>query len=316
MRAHGAGSLREGIERAALDGPIAAESTHRVTSDARALSRLHMHMTERATAIAVLLLALTVPLAHADAPFDHQHGAWSALLARHVVLIDGGRASQVRYAGMANDRAALRSYLGSLAQVSEEEFRSWPQSQRLAFLINAYNAGMVELVLTRYPNLRSVWDFGKLFNNPFKRRFIRLFGRDYSLDMIEHETIRAPGVYDEPRSHFAVNCASIGCPMLREEAYVGDRLDAQLEEQTRRFLSDRTRNRYNPITSSLEVSEIFRWYREDFESGYRGVRSREEFFAKYAGHLADRSEHQRQIREQKARIRHLEYDWTLNDAKR
>jgi hypothetical protein len=95
--------------------------------------------------------------------------------------------------------------------------------------------------LTRYPDIRSVWDFGKVFNNPFRKRFFKMFGRDYSLDMIEHDTIRARGTYDDPRIHFAVNCASVGCPMLREEAYVGERLERQLDEQTARFLSDRSR---------------------------------------------------------------------------
>jgi hypothetical protein len=263
-----------------------------------------------------LALALMLPLGSARAEFDHQHKAWNALLAKHVVLNDGGKASQLRYAAIAKERAVLRSYLDSLAQVSEQEFKSWPKPQQLAFLINTYNANMAELVLTRYPQLKSVWDFGKVFNNPFKMRFIKLFGRDYSLDMIEHGTIRARGSYDEPRIHFAVNCASIGCPMLREEAYAGERLDAQLEDQTRRFLSDRSRNRYNGTTNSLEVSEIFKWYREDFESGYRGIRSREQFFAQYAAQLADTPEHQKQIREEKAAIRHLEYDWSLNDTGR
>jgi Protein of unknown function, DUF547 len=272
-------------------------------------------MTTSTLATALLAVALMLQLGHATAQFDHQHKVWTALLARHVVLIDGGKASQVRYAGMAKDRVAIKSYLEALAQVSEQEFRAWPKPQQLAFLINAYNAGMVELVLTRYPNLKSVWDFGKIFNNPFKQRFVKLFGRDYSLDMIEHETIRAPGAYDEPRIHFAVNCASIGCPMLREEAFVGERLDAQLENQTRRFLSDRSRNRYNASSNSLEVSEIFKWYRQDFESGYRGIRSREQFIARYAEQLADTAEHQKQLREQKAEIRHLDYDWRLNDVK-
>ena len=81
-----------------------------------------------------------------------------------------------------------------------------------------------------------------------------------SLDGIEHDTIRKPGVYDDPRIHFAVNCASIGCPALRNEAYVADRLDAQLEDQTKRFLSDRSRNRYVPESNTLEVSKIFDWY--------------------------------------------------------
>ncbi len=175
---------------------------------------------------------------------------------------------------------------------------------------------MIELVLTRYPDIKSVWDFGKTFNNPFRKRFVRLFGRDYSLDMIEHDTIRAKGVYDEPRIHFALNCAFIGCPNLREEAYVGGCLEAQLEEQTRRFLADRSRNRYNPGAQALEVSEIFKWYREDFESGYKGIRSREQFFAQYAAQLSDVPEHQQRMRVRKMEIRHLDYDWNLNDARR
>ena len=263
----------------------------------------------------LLLLGATLGAARAQS-FDPQHKAWTALLAKHVVLIDGGKASQLRYGGMAQDRAALTAYRATLAGVSEQDFKSWPKNEQLAFLINAYNAHMTELVLTRYPDIKSVWDFGKVFNNPFKRRFFKLFGRDYSLDMIEHDTIRAKGVYDEPRIHMTVNCASIGCPMLREEAYVGGRLEVQLEEQTRRFLSDRSRNRYNPDTNALEVSEIFKWYREDFESGQQGLRSREHFFANYAAQLTDVPEQRQRVRERKAEIRHLDYDWGLNDVKR
>jgi hypothetical protein len=122
----------------------------------------------RGTGLALALLML--PLGSALAQFDQQHKSWTTLLSKHLVLIDGGTTSQVRYDGMAKDRAALRSYLESLAQVNDQEFRSWPKPQQLAFLINAYNAGMIELVLTRYPDLESVWDFGKVFNNPFKRQ--------------------------------------------------------------------------------------------------------------------------------------------------
>lgn len=264
----------------------------------------------------VLAPALAAALSPAHAQFDHQHAAWTALLKKNVVLLDGGNASALRYAEIARERAALKSYLDSLARVDESEFRKWSKGEQLAFLINAYNANMVELVLTRYPNLKSVWDFGKVLNNPFKMRFIRLFGRDYSLDMIEHDTIRAKGVYDDPRIHMAVNCASIGCPMLREESYAGDRLDRQLEEQVLRFLSDRTRNRYNAQANALEVSEIFRWYREDFERGHKGIRSREQFFAKYASQLADTPEREAQVRGEKTAIRHLDYDWRLNDARK
>jgi hypothetical protein len=175
---------------------------------------------------------------------------------------------------------------------------------------------MVEKILLRYPNIKSVWDYGKVFGNPFKDKFFRLFGREFSLDNIEHDTIRAKGVYDDPRIHMAVNCASIGCPMLREEAFVADKLDAQLEEQVVRALSDKSRNRYNAAGNALEVSEIFKWYSVDFTSGLKGIKSREQFFAKYANLFTDNAEHQKIIRDGKAEIKHLDYDWGLNDARK
>ncbi len=268
----------------------------------------------------LLLTALLVPLvagsALAQAPFDHQHPAWAALLKKHVVLQDGGKASQLRYAGMRQDRAQLKAYLGALSKVSEQEFKGWSKPQQLAFLINAYNAFMVEKVLTRYPDIKSVWDFGKIFGNPFKDKFFTLFSREFSLDMIEHDTIRAKGVYDDPRIHFAVSCASVGCPMLREEAYVAEHLDNQLEEQTRRFLADRSRNRFSAAGNVLEVSEIFKWYSVDFTSGLRGIRSREQFFAGYADLLTDDPGYLQILREQKAELRFLAYDWRLNDAQK
>lgn len=262
------------------------------------------------------MVMLALPFARAHAQFDHQHKAWSDLLKKHVVLIDGGKASRVRYAALASDREQLKAYLATLSKVSRDEFSGWAKEQQLAFLINAYNAHMVELILTRYPNIKSVWDFGKIFNNPFKQRFIRLLGQDMHLDDIEHGMIRARGVYDDPRIHFAVSCASIGCPMLRDEAYVADRLDQQLETQLVQFLSDRSRNRYNAERNALEVSEIFNWYAEDFSSGLKGINSREQFFARYASLLADDPEHQKLIRDQKADIRFFGYHWGLNDAKR
>ena len=260
-----------------------------------------------------VLCAVAAFAAHAQ--FDHRHSGWTALLAKHVVLIDGGKASRVRYSALSQERQALRSYLESLSAVSEAEFSRWSKEEQLAFLINAYNAHMIELVLTRYPRIESVWDFGRVFNNPFRNRFFRLFGRDFSLDMLEHETIRARGVYNDPRIHMAVNCASIGCPMLREEAYVAEKLDRQLEEQVVRFLGDGRRNRYNSAAGALEISEIFKWYRDDFESGQRGITSREAFFAKYASVLADSAAGEQAIRARKVPIRYLDYDWRLNDFK-
>jgi hypothetical protein len=238
--------------------------------------------------------------------FDHSHKAWDALVKKHVVLQQGGKASQLRYAGMAQDRTALKAYLETLTKVTQQEFDSWSKPQRMAFLINAYNAFTVEKILTRYPNLKSIWDFGKVFGNPFKDKFFTLLGREFTLDGIEHETLRKPGAYDEPRVHFAVNCASIGCPMLREEAYVAERLEAQLEQQAQRFLSDHTRNR--AAQGRLEVSKIFDWFKEDFGA-------REKYFAKYARQLSDDPQQQKLVAEGRAPLSFLDYDWTLNEAK-
>lgn len=266
------------------------------------------------------VLPAMLPLA-AAAQFDHDHRAWTALLKKHVVVADGGRSSQVHYAALARDRAALKNYLEALSRVGAPEFAGWNKAQQAAFLINAYNAFTVEKVLTRYPDLKSIRDFGRVFGNPFKDRFFTLLGRACSLDMIEHDMLRKPGVYNEPRLHFAVNCASTGCPMLREEAYVAERLDAQLEAQTRRFLSDRSRNRYHAADQALEVSALFQWFAEDWTRGYRGLdgrraplQSREQFFADYAVLLADDPAQQKVIAERRAAIRHLDYDWTLNDS--
>ena len=242
----------------------------------------------------VALLALALAAAPAAHAFDHS--AWDALLKKHVVVLPGSHASQVRYDGFARERAELKRYLDSLSAVSAETFNGWPKDERKAFLINAYNAFTIEKILMRWPDIRSIWDFGKIFGNPFKDDFFRLLGRPMTLDGIEHETLRKPGAYDDPRIHYAVNCASIGCPMLREEAYVAARLEAQLDEQAVRFLSDRTRNRFRD--GRLEVSKIFDWFEEDFVP-------HEKYFAQYAKVL--------EYPGGPVPIRFLDYDWALND---
>ncbi len=252
--------------------------------------------------------------ATALAAFDHGHAAWDRLLAEHVSWVRGGVASRVDYAGLQRDREALQAYLGELSAVSPEQFQGWSRDQRLAFLINAYNAFTVELILTEYPEIDSIKDLGGWFSSPWKQRFFTLLGEERHLDWIEHERIRAPGVYNEPRIHFAVNCASIGCPALRPDAFTAQRLDAQLQDSTERFLADRTRNRYAPEDNALEVSSIFDWYAEDFERGWLGIDSVRGFLAGYAEQLADAPEHRSRIQARETGLDYLDYDWELNDT--
>ena len=216
-------------------------------------ARVAIRCTIRSIIAAILLAATNAALA-----FDQNHAAWDALLKRHVVVAQNGSSSRVDYAGFHADQSALQVYLDGLSSVTETEYRGWTREQQLAFLINAYNAFTIKLVLTRYPDLKSIKDLGSFLKSPWKKEFFMLLGAERSLDDVEHGLIRAPGAFDEPRIHFAVNCASIGCPMLRDKAYVAERLDSQLEDSVRRFLGDRSRNRYDPASGELEVSRNFR----------------------------------------------------------
>ncbi len=262
--------------------------------------------------IAAILLAAT----KATLAFDQHHAAWDALLKRHVVVAQNGSASRVDYAGVYRDRSALDGYLDGLSSVTETEYRGWTREQQLAFLINAYNAFTIKLVLTRYPDLKSIKDLGSFLKSPWKKAFFKLLGAERSLDDVEHGLIRAPGAFDEPRIHFAINCAAIGCPMLREEAYVAERLDSQLEDSVCRFLGDRSRNRYDPASGKLAVSRIFEWYKADFERGSRGIGSVPQFLARYADFLADEAVARAVVRQGQAQIRYTDYDWFLNDTMR
>lgn len=267
------------------------------------------------TAAVSTVASLPPSAAHAQSPgFDHGHASWTSLLRQHVRLVRSGQATQVAYAGFKADRAALKAYLDSLSAVTRAAFAGWPKAERQAFLINAYNAFTVELILTRYPDLKSIKDLGSLLSSPWKPKWLTLLGNQVSLDDIEHAMLRKRGDYDDPRVHFAVNCASIGCPALREEAFVAARLDAQMDEQTVRFMSDRTRNRWNAQRGRLELSKIFDWYGEDFRLGHRGIGSLTAFAARYADQLTDAPADRERIRAGGVDIAFTDYDWALNDV--
>lgn len=254
------------------------------------------------TMLLALLFAIAAPAG--AAAFDPSHKAWTALLVRHVRWNAEGTATAVDYGTFAKDRASLDAYLASLAAVKKARFDRWDWPRRQAFLINAYNAATVQLVLGEFPGIDSIKDIGGLFSTPWKQEFVNLLGATRSLDQIEHELLRGATEYRDPRIHFAVNCASIGCPALRPEAFTGPKLDAQLEDQTRRFLRDEARNRYDAKKERFELSSIFDWYGEDFEKHGGGLRA---FVIRHGiGPSVPAAGSD-------ANIRFLAYDWRLND---
>jgi hypothetical protein len=202
---------------------------------------------------------------------------------------------------MAADRAALKAVLEAYSAVTPEQFAAFSRPQQMAFLINAYNAFTVELILTEYPKLKSIKDLAPVWSSPWKKSFYRLLGESRNLDWIEHEQLRPK--YNDPRVHAAVNCAS-----------TADRIEDQLEDGMRRFLGDRTRNRAS--ADKLEVSSIFKWFREDFEKGHQGFNKVEDVFARYAAQLSPDPAVQEQLRSRRLTPVFLDYDWSLNDAGR
>lgn len=243
--------------------------------------------------------------------FDHAYSGYGALLQRQVHWLANGHASTVDYATLKQERKALAGELKLYSAVSQAEFDRWSRPQQMAFLINAYNAFTLELILTKYPDLKSIRDLGSLLSSPWKKSFFQLLGEERSLDWIEQQQLRPR--YHDARVHFAVNCASIGCPALRPEPYLAANLEAQLNDQQRRFLSDRSRNRFNAASGTLNVSSIFKWYGEDFSAQGKGL---EAWLTTKARSLADTPADQARIASGSFKLDYQSYDWLLNDSRK
>jgi hypothetical protein len=258
-----------------------------------------------------LLLFFVASLAQGQS-FDHAYTAWDGLVKKHVKWLPDNKQSRVDYAAFAKDRAELKKVLDALSAVPKAAFDGWTKEQRMAFLINAYNAFTVEVILTKYPDIKSIKELGSFNRGPWKNEFFTLLGEKHHLDWIEHEELRPK--YADPRVHAAVNCASIGCPALRSEAFTAAKLDSQLEDGMIRFLGDRTRNRV--ADGKLQVNSIFKWFKEDFEKGHKGFSKVEDVFARYATQLSDKPEEQAAIKAKSLPVTHLDYDWSLNTVGR
>ena len=266
-------------------------------------------------AACALATCATATFAQNLGAFDATYAAWDALLKKQVRWLPDQHQSRVDYRGFAADRAELKKVLDSWSAMPAATFKSWSREAQMAFLINAYNGFTIELVLTKYPNLKSIKDIGSLLQSAWKKKFFTLLGEERNLDWIEHEQLRPR--YADPRIHSAMVCASIGCPALRPEAYTAARLEAQLEDGMARFMADRTRNRY--ADGQLQVSAIFKWFREDFEKGSnggKGFNQVQDLFAQYADLLADAPADREKIRTKNVAVTHLDYDWSLNDLGR
>jgi hypothetical protein len=230
---------------------------------------------------------------------DVDHTPWQRLLDTYLVEDTPSGIHRFDYGAVtAADREALRRYLGTMG---DEDPRRLSRDAQYAFWVNLYNALTVELVLTHYP-VDSIRDIGGVFRRgPWERELVSITGKALTLDDIEHRILRP--IWGDPRTHYAVNCASLGCPDLAAKAYTAASLDERLDEQARAFVNHRRGVRFDD--GRLVLSSLYRWYREDFGDGRDALLAH---LARYAGEsLASRLE------AFDGRIEY-QYDWRLNDA--
>lgn len=223
-------------------------------------------------------------------PFDHS--AYERLLKKHV---DGK--GLVDYQGFQADEKQLNQYLDQLSKNPPAATASKPE--QMAFWINAYNAYTIRLILDHYP-VASIKDIGSKIKIPFvttpwASKFFSIGGEKMSLDNIEHGILRKK--YDDPRIHFALVCASISCPRLRNEAFTAAKLDRQLDDQGRDFLNDPAKNKVGKTKAQL--SSYFDWYKADWTQNGQSVAK---WVNRYSATKMDAN----------AAVSYLDYNWNLN----
>ena len=189
-----------------------------------------------------------------------------------------------------------------MAKVDEASFSNWPEKQRLTYLINLYNAATIKLITDNYP-VKSIRDINKEGQGPWELEVVNLFGKKSSLNSLEHEIIRKN--YNEPRVHFALVCAALGCPKLPGEAFTFPKLEEQLAERTKLYLSDKNINYIDENNKVVYLSSIFNWFAGDFIKTNGSVSA---FVKEYLP--ADESK----IINLDYSLKFTEYDWKLNDG--
>ena len=267
-----------------------------------------------------IVLSLSLFLSYGlGASFDHSHRDWDTVLNTHVygTLVD--------YAKLSNDSSLLSKYLNQLNSVSLEEMDSWSREKQLVFWINAYNAFTVQAILDHYPiQTRTIKGLvvprNSIIQIPgvWKELQWNVAGESLTIDYIEHRLLRPK--FKEPRMHFAIVCASIGCPDLRPEAFTYDKLDTQLEEQTHRYLANTEKGvKFEFDKKRICVSQLFKWYNEDFLvapiTGFKVEQrnEKERIAFQFISHFITDPRALKLLQSKDTDFDYLSYDWSLNE---
>jgi Protein of unknown function, DUF547 len=230
------------------------------------------------------------------------HGLWDKFLKRHLVAPHPSGINRVRYASVGpEDRKALKDYLKNLQSLPVS---SYNRAEQRAYWINLYNAFTIDLVLSRFP-VESIRDInispGLFVRGPWGAKLLIIEGEKLSLDDIEHRILRP--IWKDNRVHYAVNCASLGCPNLQPAAYTSENTEALLENGAREYVNHP--RGVNFKNGKLQVSSIYVWFQEDFGGSAEGLM---EHWARYANPMLADS-----LQNYSGRLEH-DYDWRLNAA--
>jgi hypothetical protein len=228
------------------------------------------------------------------------HSGWDKLLRKHVDK--DGYVNYRSWHASSSDRQALSGYLNRLSQAIPQA--SATKDAKLAFWINAYNAVTVHGILREYPTSSIRNHTAKLFGyNIWKDLQLYVGGRAHSLEAIEHQTLRK---MSEPRIHFAIVCASVGCPRLLNEAYTTAKVQQQLEVNAKDFFGRAQNFRYDAQRRRFYLSPILSWFADDFGSGQAAqLRTISKWLPGKAAQTAARAG--------TGSISYLDYNWNLND---
>jgi Protein of unknown function, DUF547 len=216
-------------------------------------------------------------------------GTYNNLLARYVV--DSG----VKYSAWKNNPADMKALQAVVDGIAGEKISGLSKKEQLAFYLNAYNAWILHEALGKYPT-NSVKDLLFTF---FTSQRIKVTGEKMSFNHLEKDIIRRK--FNDPRVHFALNCASRSCPPLNREAFQGDRLDSQLEKLSVAFVNSPRGVDYMPEKKTAALSAIFNWYRDDFKA--------------VGGVMAFINQRRRSPLPNDTKVSYQDYDWSLNEAR-
>ena len=246
------------------------------------------------------------------------YGRYKEVLTKYV-----DEKGMVDYRALKANREALDRFVRSLGELEKGTYRTWEKEAKIAFLINAYNAITLRIIVEHYP-IKSGF-FGSLkwpdnsirqIDGAFDGIEHRVMGRKMTLDEIEHETLRKD--FNEPRIHLALVCAAMSCPRLRREPYVALRLDEQFAEQARHFVRQPDNFRIDRRKNRVYLSEIFKWFGEDFiqthgtEAKFGGIPPKKRAVLNYLSrHVSKRD--RTYLTAADYRVKYLDYDWTLNE---